>query len=434
MQHLVFVDSSVLGLRAMEYAREKGDSVTLLWSSRYDFMHTPASRERAFGLADRAIEVTELHDPRAALRALHAAGVHPGGVDGVIATLHMLAGTAARLAELTGARGPSPRGVAAARDKAACRRIVDEHGLPNVRYAEVTEAGAALAAAADIGYPVVVKPVCGVGKNVTTFARSPQDVERHFQEAGARLDSLEQGFAVDLDDRYILEEVAVGPLYSVEVATDGTTCTPLVTVRRKLGLGNPVLELGSTVPCGLPPAAERELSAYAVDVCRALGLDLGLFHVEVIGTADGPRLVEVNPRIAGGTVPEVVRAATGRGLFEVLVDLYDGEPLSPDPFPVETAASHTFLAAQEDCVVRDDLPADWFEAFRPRLHSGSTSIGPGSRLLGMEGNTTTYGVIRMVAEDAVRAEAACTELREEISELLGFPMVPLAPGLLEARS
>lgn len=173
MQHLVFVDSSVLGLRAMEYAREKGDSVTLLWSSRYDFMHTPASRERALDLADRAIEVTELHDPRAALRALRAAGVHPDGIDGVIATLHMLAGTAARLAELTGAQGPSLRGVAAARDKAACRRIMDEHGLPNVRYAEVTEAGAALAAAADIGYPVVVKPVCGVGKNVTTFARSP---------------------------------------------------------------------------------------------------------------------------------------------------------------------------------------------------------------------------------------------------------------------
>lgn len=50
----------------------------------------------------------------------------------------------------------------------------------------------------------------------------------------------------------------------------------------------------------------------------------------------------------------------------------------------------------------------------------------------MAGNTTTYGVIRVVAEDAARAEAACAELREEISELLGFPMVPPAPGLPEA--
>ncbi|MGW0535099.1 ATP-grasp domain-containing protein [Streptomyces sp. NPDC003032] len=434
MQHLVFVDSSVLGLRAMEYAKERGDSVTLLWSRRYDFMHTPASRARSLALADRAIEVGELHDPQAALGALRAAGVATDGIDAVVATLHMLAGPAARLAESTGARGPSPRAVAAARDKAACRRILDERGLPNVRFAEVTGVEAALTEAADIGYPVVVKPVYGVGKNVTTFARSPKDIELHFQEAGARLDGLEHGFAVDLDDRYIVEEVAVGPLYSVEVATDGATCTALVTVRRKLGLGNPVLELGSTVPCGLSPAAERELGDYAVDVCRALGLDLGLFHVEVIGTADGFRLVEVNPRIAGGTVPDVIRAATGRDLFEVLVDLYDGEPLSPDPFPVETAASHTFLAAVEDCVVRDDLPTDWFEAFRPRLHSGSSSIGPGSRLLGMEGNTTTYGVIRVVARDAVRAEAACTEPRAEISELLGFPMVPLAPGLVEACS
>lgn len=380
-------------------------------------------------MADRAIEVEELRDPQAALRALRAEGIDPDGIDGVLATLHMLAEPAARLAELVGARGPSPKAIATARDKAACRRALDEHGLPNLRFAEVTEVGAALGAAADIGYPVVVKPVFGVGMNVTTFAHSPQDIELHFEETQARLADLEHGFTVELDDRYIVEEVAVGPLYSVEVATDGATYTALTSARRKVGLDNPVLELGSTVPCGLPPAAERELGDYAVEVCRALGLDLGLFHVEVIGTADGFRLVEVNPRIAGGTVPEVIRAATGHSLFEVLVDLYEGEPLSPDPFPVDTAASHTFLAAAEDCVVRDDLPADWFEAFRPRLHSGSSSIGPGSRLLGMEGNTTTYGVIRVVAKDTARAEAACTELREEIADLLRFPMVPVAPAL-----
>ncbi|MEV2253899.1 ATP-grasp domain-containing protein [Streptomyces sp. NPDC050147] len=432
MGHLVFVESSVTGQQALEYAVERGHTVTLLCSSRVRYDNaTRAESERARSLAHRVVEIDDLRDTAAALGAVRSAAAAGGAVDGVLSTIHELALPAARLARLTGARGTSVEAVSVARDKAACRRTLDAHGLPNVAHALAATAGEALAAAASIGYPVIVKPVRGVAKAVTTLARTPHDVETHFAHAAARHAAVAPCLARELDGRFLVEEVAVGPLYSVEVAADGTTCTALAAVRRKTGADNPLLELGSTIPCGLPAPAERELMDYAVRVCRAIGMDLGLFHVEVIGTAAGCRLVEVNPRIAGGAVPDLIRAATGRSLFHVLIDLYDGARVPREPFRVRTAASHTFLTAAEDCRVRDDLPENWLESFRHRLHSGHTSIAPGTRLRGMNGNGATYGVVRLTAETASRAEAASAALHADIERLLGIRMPAVAPGLAE---
>lgn len=426
MSNLVFVETSGLGNRALAYARKRGHTTTLLWSPHFDFFSPPEQRQEARDLADLAIRVDDVHDHAAVLAALTAAGVRPGEIDAVLTTLHMCVVPAAVLAEAVGARGTSLAAVDAARDKERCRRILREQRIPSVAYAAVTEARQALKAAADIGYPVVVKPVSGLAKTVTAIVHSPQELADYFRQAAARRAALQPAVARVLDDRFILEEVAVGPLYSVEIATDGTSFTMLSAVRRKTGRDNPVLELGSTVPCGLDPQDERGLGDYAIRVCRALGMDLGIFHVEVIRTRDGLRLVEVNPRIAGGTVPEVIRAATDCDLFEVLVDLFAGAPVPDAPFPVRRAASHSFLAVDTEHTVRADLPADWFEDFRPRLHSGSTTIVPGMRLSSMDGNFSTYGVVRVTADGFTAAEEKAAAVRAEIEDLLDLPMVPVA--------
>ncbi|MEV4439435.1 ATP-grasp domain-containing protein [Streptomyces sp. NPDC049577] len=428
MSHLVFVECSGLGNRALEYARKKGHTTTLVWSPRYDFFATPEQRRHSRELADRAIRVEDPHDLPSVIAALEAAGVRLADIDAALTTMHPCVVPAAALAEAAGARGTSRAGIDAARDKEACRRILREQRIPSVEYAVVTEAGAALEAGERIGYPVVVKPVSGLAKTVTAMVHSPEEMADYFRQATARREALEPGLAYHVDGRFIIEEVAVGPLFSVEVATDGTAFTVLAAVRRKTGRDNPVLELGSTVPSGLGPEDERGLGEYAVRVCRALGLDLGIFHAEVILTRDGFRLVEVNPRVAGGTVPEVIRAATDCDLFEVLVELFEGNPVPAGPFPVRRAASHSFLAVDEEHTVRQDLPADWFEAFRPRLHSGSSSIAPGMRLAPMDGNFTTHGVVRVTAEGFTEAEAKVAGIRAEIGKLLDLALTPVAPS------
>ncbi|CAM5607374.1 hypothetical protein SGLAM104S_04836 [Streptomyces glaucescens] len=227
--------------------------------------------------------------------------------------------------------------------------VLEEHAIPSLDFEVVTTLAQALVAADRIGYPVIVKPVLGIGKAVTNITRSPTELEAHFARADAVRADLEQGMASQLDERFIVEALAHGDLYSVEVAADGETCVPLVCVGRKVGLDNPVLELGCTVPSGLPAGQERELGDYAVRVCRALGLDLGVFPVEVMHSEAGFRLIEVNPRLTGGALPDSIDAVADRDIFALLVDLHlgTGEPLRP--LRLEAAASHTFLAAAENC-------------------------------------------------------------------------------------
>ncbi|MCK7627379.1 ATP-grasp domain-containing protein [Streptomyces sp. RS10V-4] len=426
MSKLVFVGTTGPGLQALEYAGRAGHRTVLLHSPRHDFFLTDAQRARARELADHVVELADLRDPATVLDALRAAGTDPAGIDGVLTALHFSIVPTARLARALGVPGCDPDAVLAAKDKARCRALLDAAGLPNLAHAVGRGRDEVLAAAERLGYPVIVKPATGVGKVSTALARSAADIQALFAAAEDAARTVDPEVAAELDGRFIVEEVAVGPLYSVEVASDGRTFTPLVVVRRKTGRDNPVLELGSTVPCGLPAAQEHEVGDYAVRVCRALGLGVGLFHVEVIGTAHGPRLIEVNPRVSGGAIPDLVTAATGRNLFEVLVDLHVGRPAPAAPFPPIAGASHSFLTAARDCTVRTDLPDDWFEALRPRIHSGWTSVRPGDRLRRMDGNFDTYGVVRVVAEDAGTAERTCAGLMAEVEKTLGIPLTPVA--------
>ncbi|QXJ23105.1 ATP-grasp domain-containing protein [Actinomadura graeca] len=431
MSNLIFVATTGPGLQALEYARASGHKTTLLYAPAYDFCLTPGQRAEARRLADRCIEVDDPHDIGALVGAMRAAGIYVEGVDAVLSTVHACALPAADLARRLGVKGTSPDAITAARDKGACRRILDDRAIPNLRFAVVAGVAEAVAAATSIGFPVVVKPPGGFGAVLTAVARSQDDIEEHFTQIAARSGSLQRGVAEELDGRFLVEEMAVGPLFSIVVLGDGGALTPLVIVRRKSGRDNPILDLGSTMPCGLGACDERLLGDYAVQVCEALGLDFGLFHVEAVLTEGGPRLIEVNPRMAGGAVPDLVRAATDRDLFATLVDLHTGAAGPAVPFPAERGASHSFITSADDRAVSAGLSPDWFEAIRPRLHSGWTDITPGTRLRGMGGELDVRGMVRVVAATPAAAEDLCERLLSEIGGLLGIRPTPVAT--FEAR-
>ncbi|MER5631503.1 ATP-grasp domain-containing protein [Streptomyces nitrosporeus] len=64
-------------------------------------------------------------------------------------------------------------------------------------------------------------------------------------------------------------------------------------------------------------AATLEITGYVDEVLRALGIAYGPSHTEVIVTADGPVLVEVGARTAGGLVPPFHDACLGGNQADV---------------------------------------------------------------------------------------------------------------------
>jgi biotin carboxylase len=283
----------------------------------------------------------------------------------------------------------------------------------------------ALAAIAETGYPAVIKPTTGVGKVLTTIAYHEDDVRAHFANAAHNYEALRAGVKEEVTLEFVVEEFIHGSLYSVELGVSAHgEYIPFAILKRKLGKHNPVLEAGSTVPPGLSDDQYDLVSDYCARVVKALGLDLGIFHVEFIYAADGPRLVEVNPRIGGAVIPELIRNATGGDMFDVLLRIYLGERIGIKRFPYGPQTISTInVGSFEDCVVRSDLPANWFDGFRGRIISGAVDVVAGQTLRRMGGNYDNLGVFRVTANDYATAVKRAEELRLEMETVLGVRLV-----------
>lgn len=423
MSHLVFIETTRPGIQALEQAVQRGHTVTRLTSHKFDWLLRPEDHEALGRLGCATLSIGDSQNADCVEEGLRDC-LTRGPVDAVLSVLHQCVAPAAIAARRLGLRASSDQGVLNARDKGRCRDLLREYRIPSVRHRVVDYADEARAFAAEVGYPVIVKPATGMGKVLTSIVEDESALLHHFEQAAQRRNGLERGVKEELNEQFIVEEMAQGPLYSIELAADTRgDWAALTIVKRKTGRHNAVLEMGSTVPSDLDDERYEQAERYAISVAKALGLDLGIFHVEFIMTVDGPRLVEVNPRIAGGAIPDLVRTATGVNLFELLVRLYEGEPLPMKRLPCVAAASHTFLTAKEDCAVRTDLAPDWFEAYRPRLHSGYADISPGQALRRMDGNYDVYGVVRVSTASYGQAVAECEKLRREIEQTLQIQLV-----------
>jgi biotin carboxylase len=57
----------------------------------------------------------------------------------------------------------------------------------------------------------------------------------------------------------------------------------------------------------------------------AVGFDWGATHIELMLTDEGPRLVEINPRLVGAKIPRLVSQALGRSMHADLIAVHLGQ-------------------------------------------------------------------------------------------------------------
>jgi cysteine synthase A/argininosuccinate lyase len=226
---------------------------------------------------------------------------------------------AARAALVFGVPGPDPDAVARCRDKPEMRDVLRDRA-PELTVGHVVGDDAVLVAkrAAELGFPVVVKPVHLTGSAFVKLCASEEEVRDQ-----ARL-ILAIGEYVGLAVRPLVqvEEYVHGTEFSVEVVGGHA-----VAVTRKLIGPEPYfIELGHLVPAPEPESVHRRAADAALTALRVLGLGWGAAHVELRLSGDHAKIIEVNPRLAGDRIPELVRLAIGVDLTTELVRAHLGLP------------------------------------------------------------------------------------------------------------
>nr|ADK54898.1 diaminobutyric acid synthase C [uncultured soil bacterium] len=275
------------------------------------------------GLDTRVLDTGDADQILATCRGL----ARDGGLAGVTSSSEYYVAPAARVAAELGLPAPDADAVARCRDKSLQRRVLSAAGVAVPCFRTVKTAAEAVAAAVELGLPVVLKPITGSGSVGVRLCADSTEVARW----AARL--------VGDDGSPILVETAIrGPEFSVETF-DGVV---RAVVGKRLGPEPWFVEVGHDVPAPVEEAVRDQLGATARRALAALGLGWGAAHTELRLGPAGPVVIEVNPRLAGGMIPAAVRAATGLDLVDAVIARASGGP-SPATAP---AAGHAAIRFQ----------------------------------------------------------------------------------------
>ncbi|MGM9334570.1 pyridoxal-phosphate dependent enzyme [Streptomyces murinus] len=366
-RHLVFVESNTTGtgMLALELAREELGTVPVLLTGDPD---------RYRGLAATGAEVIRCDtNSDAALRAAVQDRFRREEIAGITTTSDFYVPAAARLARWLGLPGNPPEAVTACRDKSALRALLEGAGVRQPRYAVVRDASEVAAAVARTGLPCVVKPADDSGSVNVLLCADEATATAHAERVLAVTTNVR---GMPTARTVLVEEYLDAPEYSVEMFTwDGRA--ECVGITEKSVTGTPhFVEHRHLFPAPLPAETAQRITETVTAALDAAGIRLGATHTEVKLTAEGPAVIEINPRPAGGMIPELIRLATGVDLLEQQLRTAVG--LAPALKPAQDAhAGIQFLLPDADGVL-DAVDGTQEAAAVPDVEAVTVTAAPGT--------------------------------------------------------
>jgi biotin carboxylase len=239
--------------------------------------------------------------------AIEYAGEHR--LDGAFTASEDAVVTTARFTEALGLPGQPVATTPALRDKYLQRRALAAAGVPGPAFAEITDARSLAAALSSVPLPAIFKPTRGSGGALAYPVESAEQLPALLATARRQVGATSG--AVDPESAFILESMLAGvashpvdgfaPYVSVEtLAASGHLHHLAVTDR--FPVSPPTLETGMLLPSCLGQEIRAQILASAGAALTALGFVHGVAHTEIMLTADGPRVIEVNARV-GGALP-----------------------------------------------------------------------------------------------------------------------------------
>lgn len=238
--------------------------------------------------------------------------------DGVVTICDYYIDTVAQVAQALGLPQAFSANVVMERRKDQVREAIGRAGLPNPKFAVTQSWEQTQREAQRIGYPLIVKPTDLASSAFVRLIHDEGELRQSF-------DALEQ-FPRNFRDQarvplLLLEEYMVGEEVSVEACTYRGRTT-VIGITDKSVTGFPYfIEDGHMFPAKLDPAQAAAIEALVCGALEAVGHDHGISHTEVKLTADGPRIVEINPRPGGNYIAELIQRVTGIDLLDAQIEL-----------------------------------------------------------------------------------------------------------------
>jgi predicted ATP-grasp superfamily ATP-dependent carboligase len=204
--------------------------------------------------------------------------------------------------------GSSPSATLLAGNKETCNRILGKANLP-VPETHSIEFDCAEATIKESDFPVVAKPLDGIGCEGVCLVAGPEDIP----EALARIRSI------TTHGKMLLQAYQQGIHASVSLIIAENGCLPLSLNRQLIRPGKPFVYFGSEVP--FEHEKKREAMELACQAAKQIPGLRGYVGVDIVIKEDTIQLIEINPRLTTSYVGlrQVARTNPARMIYEACV-------------------------------------------------------------------------------------------------------------------
>jgi biotin carboxylase len=129
----------------------------------------------------------------------------------------------------------------------------------------------------------------------------------------------------------LIEEYVSGPQYLIEVLVHQSKTTIVAVIEQEISSLNRFIITGYHMPAALKEDVRGTLTDAIGHIMNDIGLSHGTCHLEMRRTEDEWKLIEINPRISGSAINQMILESTGISLVKETLKLYLGE--DPDLTP-----------------------------------------------------------------------------------------------------
>ena len=298
---LMILGASILQLPAIEKATQMGLKVVAL------DMNPDAIGFTVPGVIKEIISTIDITSAIEAAKKYHIDGVMTLATD-------MPMRTVAAIAKECGVVGISEDTAIKATDKSVMRETLKKAGVPVPAFFRVVNQSEYLNAVNHMPDTYMVKPADSSG------SRGILKVE-HKEDA---IKAYEYTKSFSRNGIVVVEECMIGPEVSVEtLAYDGNV--HVIQITDKITTGAPhFVEMGHTQPTRLDCA--EDIKKVAIAANKAIGIENGPSHTEIIVTHEGPKIVELGARLGGDCITtHLVPLSTGVDMVEACIRIALGE-------------------------------------------------------------------------------------------------------------
>ncbi len=268
-------------------------------------------------IADVAI-VADITDPAAMAKVgvdHRVAGVFSHGVE--------IPEVVASVAHELGLPGLPPEVAMRATNKVTRATHLRNHGICGARFSVASSRAMLAKAAAEVGFPLVMKPVDSAGAKGVKIVASPDELPSAYEEA----------LSYSREPEVILEEAMEGPQVSTEsVVHDGVIHTFALADRNyeDSATFHPYfVENGINFPSVLPDAILASVNDLVDRTIQCLGIGFGAAKGDIVIHNGEPKIIEMAARTSGGWFGAgSIPLATGANMLKPLIQMAVG--MEPD--------------------------------------------------------------------------------------------------------